>query len=139
MYYSAQPRLSLLSGMPNPPEITQLEAYQTNSSWYIVGVSWKAGDENSDLAFYQVQVDGVDSAVSRVQDTKEVVVIKGAPPENVTVRVTAVSQCGQRSDPASETTSVATVSAGKELGGGGGGGGGGILSHTLVLTSTSKK
>ena len=58
-------------------------------------------------------MDGVDSAVSRVQDTKEVVVVEGAPPENVSVRVTAVSQCGQRSDPASETTSVATISAGR--------------------------
>ena len=55
-------------------------------------------------------MDGVDSAVSRVQDTKEVVVIEGAPPKDVSVRVTAVSQCGQRSDPASAIT---TVSAGK--------------------------
>ena len=61
-------------------------------------------------------MDGVDSAMSRVQDTREVVVMEGPPPENVSVRVTAVSQCGQRSNPASATTSVATVSAGKELG-----------------------
>ena len=99
--------------LTHAPQITQLEAYQTNSSRYIVGLGWEAGEENSDLTFYEVRVDGV---ISRVQDTKEVVVMERPPPENVSIQVTAVSQCGQRSDPASATTSVATVSAGKELG-----------------------
>lgn len=76
-------------------------------------MSWVAGEVNYDLDYYEVEVVGVDTATTRMQDTRSTIVIKGVPPENVTVQVTAVSQCGQSSNPVSEMTNVDTVSPGK--------------------------
>lgn len=106
----------LFAGTPNLPQITQLEAYQANSNIYIVNVSWVAEEVNYDLDYHEVEVIGVDSTMIRVQDTRSTIVIEGVPPVNVTVQVTTVSQCGQRSNLASETASVAATSvpSGKE-------------------------
>ena len=65
---------------------------------------WSPGEENSDLSFYEVTVGGV---TTRVQDTEDTIFVDQAPPESVMARVVAVSKCGEQSEAATASTSVA--------------------------------
>ena len=81
---------------PDEPRITVSEAYQIGSR-VAVAMVWEAGEMNSDLDFYEVEVGGV---TTLVQDTSSVIIIEDvAPASPIEARVTVVNKCGQRSTP----------------------------------------